>query len=191
MKLANVTTVYKKGNRSEKHNYRPVSLLPNLSKVFERCIYNKIAQIFNKILSKHQCGFRQGHSPQNCLIVLLQKWKESVDQGHVFRALLTELSKTFECLAHNLLIAKLNAYGFDNEAVRFVYNYIASRKKITKISDTYSSWHEILWGVPQDSILGPLLFNIDICDLFFVIEDCDRYCKLCRYQYPIFKREKC
>ena len=83
MKLANVTPVHKKGNRSEKDNYRPVNILPNLSKVFERYIYNQIAQIFNKILSKHQCGFKKGHSAQHSLIVL-EKWKESVDQGHVF-----------------------------------------------------------------------------------------------------------
>ena len=113
MKLANARPVHKKGNRSEEDNYRPVSILPNLSKIFERCIYNQIAQFFEKILSKYQCGFRQGHSAQHCLIALLEKWKESVDQEHVFGALLTDLSKAFDCLPHNCLIAKLNAYGFD------------------------------------------------------------------------------
>ena len=96
----------------------------------------------------------------------------SVDQGHVFGALLTDLSKAFDCLPHNLLIAKLNAYGFDNNAVRFVYDYLISRKQRTKISDTHSSWQEILSEVPQGSILGPLLFNIDTCDLFLTIMDC-------------------
>ena len=107
-KLANVTPVHKKGNRSEKGNCRPVSILPNLSKVFERYIHNQIDQFFDKVLSKHQCGFRKGRSAQPSLIVLLEKWKESADLGHVFRALLTDLSKAFDCLPHNL-IAKLNA----------------------------------------------------------------------------------
>ena len=138
MKLGNVTPVHKKGNHSEKDNYRPVSVLLNLSKVFERCIYSQIAQFFDKILPKHQCSFRKGHSAQHSLIVFLEKWKESVEQGHVFGALLTDLSKVFECLPHSLLIAKLNAYGFDNKAARFVYDYLTSRKQRTKISDTYS-----------------------------------------------------
>ena len=73
MKLANVTPLHKEGNRSEKDNYGPVSILTNLSKVFERCIYNQIAQFFDKLLSKHQCSFRKGHSVQHSLIVLLEK----------------------------------------------------------------------------------------------------------------------
>ena len=173
MKLVNVTPVHKKGYRSEKDNYRSVSILPNLSKVFERCISNQIAQFFDKILSKHQCGFRNSHSSQHSLVVFLEKWKESVDEGHVFGALLTDLSKAFDCLPHNLLIAKLKAYGFDNKAVRSVYDYPTSRKQRAKISDTYSSCQEILSGVPQGSILRPLLFNTDICNLLFIIEDCD------------------
>ena len=79
MKLAFVTPAHKNGNRLEKDNYRLVSILPNLSKVFERCIYNQISQFFDKILSKHQCVFRQGHSALHFRAVLLEKWKESVD----------------------------------------------------------------------------------------------------------------
>ena len=81
--------------------------------------------------------------------------------------------KTFDCLSHNLLISKLNAYGFDNKAVRFVFYYLTSRKQRTKITDTYNSWQEILSGMPQSSKQRPLLFNIDICDLLFIIVDCD------------------
>ena len=138
MKLANVTPVHKKVNRSEKDNYHSVSILPNLSKVFEICIHNQIAHFFDKMLSKHQCGFKKGRSAQYSLIVLLERQKESVELGHVFGALLTDLLKAFDCLPHNLLIAKLNAYGFDNKTMMFIYDYLTSRKQRAKISDTYS-----------------------------------------------------
>ena len=91
MKQSNVTSAHKKENRSGKDNYRPVSILPYLEKVFERRIFNQIAQFFDKILSKHQCSFRKGHSAQHSPVVLLQKWKGSADQGNVLGALLTKL----------------------------------------------------------------------------------------------------
>ena len=173
MKLANVTPVYKKGSRSDKGNYRPVSILPNLSKIFERYVYRQISKFFDAILSKYQCGFRRGHGAQHCLIELLEKWHVSVDQALEFGALLTDLSKAFDCLPHSLLLAKLSAYGFDMKALRFINDYSIDRKERTKISDTYSSWEEILYAVPQGSILGPLLFNIHLCDLFVIMDQHD------------------
>ena len=91
----------------------------------------------------------------------------------MFGALLTDLSNAFDCLDHELLIAKLNAYGFSLTALKLVHNYLSNRKQRTKINSTYSSLLEIIFGVPQGSILGPLLFNIFLIDLFFIIEDAD------------------
>ena len=104
---------------------------------------------------------------------MLKKWKRSVDNSEMFGALLTDLSKAFDCLEHELLIAKLNAYGFSLTALTLVHNYLSNRKQRTKINSTYSSLLEIIFGVPQGSILGPLLFNIFLIDLFFIIEDSD------------------
>ena len=166
LKLADVALVYKKKSKVSKDNYRPVSILSNISNVYERCIYDQIQTYFDKILSKYQCGFRKGYNSQHCLIALIEKWKKSVDNGGAFGALLTGLSKAFDFLSHELLIVKLHAYGFDKRSLVLIYNKLSSRKQRVTVNDSYSSWSEILFGVPKGSILGPLLFNIFLCDMF-------------------------
>ena len=101
---------------------------------------------------------------------MLEKWKRAVDNGKVFGILLTVLCKAFHCHSHELLLAKLYAYL---SIKSHIHSYLANRKQITKINSSYSSWEEILFGVPQASILGPLLFNIFLCDMFFVLSQTD------------------
>ena len=122
---------------------------------------------FDQILSKYQCGFRQGYNTQHCLLMMVEKWKEALDKGGLGGALLTDLSKAFDCIKHDLLIAKLAAYGFDSHSLSFVFSYLNERKQRTKIHNSYSPYANIACGVPQRSVLGPLFFNINICDMFF------------------------
>ena len=132
-------------------------------------------QFFLKIFSfKYQCGFRKGYRVQHCLLVMREKWKKIVAYGGVFGALLTDSSKAFDCIPLDLLIAKfLIAYGFQTDALNLVYGYLPNTKQIVKINETFSCWKDIEYGVPEGSILGPLLFNIHLCDLFYFVEDLD------------------
>ena len=94
-----------------------------------------------------------------------REMEKVVDNGVAFGALLTDLSKAFDCIPHDLIIAKLEAYGFQIDALRLVYDYQSNRKQRVKLNVTFSSWRDIEYGVPQGSILGPLLFNIHLCNL--------------------------
>ena len=98
---------------------------------------------FDPIFSKNQCGFRQGHSAQHSLLVMIEKWKESLDKGGLAGALMTDLSKAFDCLKYDLFIAKLHAYGLDEQAVRFIHSYLSDRKQRTKINNKYSPFSDI------------------------------------------------
>ena len=100
------------------------------------------------IFSKHQCGFRKGFGTQQCLLTLLEKWKNAVDKSKMFGVLLTDLFKASDCLNHELLIAKLNAYGFILPALKLIHDYLSNRKQRVRINDSYSLWQAILFAVP-------------------------------------------
>ena len=127
----------------------------------------------NQIFSKYQCGFKKGYNAQHCLIAIIEKWCKLLDIGGHAGALLTDLSIAFDYIDHELLIAKLHAYGFDNHVPKFIYSYLKGRKQRTKINSSYSSIAEIWFGLSQGSILGRLLFNSYICDLFYDIDALD------------------
>ena len=99
-----------------------------------------------------------------------------LDSNGAYAALLTDLSKAFDCLTHSLLVAKLHAYGFDKTSTEYLKDYLSHRKEKIKINKTFNNWTIILPGVPQGSILGPLLFNVFLCDLFLFIANIDLVC---------------
>ena len=173
LKKTDVSPVFKKGNHNDKINYRPVSILHSLSKNYEHLFYNQINQMTKNALSIFQCSFRKKYSSQHVLIAMIEKARKILDKGGTFGALLTDLSKAFDCMTHDLLIAKLHALNFDMNALNLIFDYLTGRKQRVKINSSFSSYLDIFQGVPQGSILGPLLFNLFLCDLFLFVEEAD------------------
>ena len=171
LKVADVIPVFKKEDPNNKANYRPISLLPIISKIFERVLFEQIEKFSENILSPKLCGFRKGHSTQHALLNLLKNWQKTSDKSGVIGTVLMDLSKAYDCLPHDLLIAKLSAYGFEDSATSLIFDYHSKRYQRVKIGSVFSSYLEILRGVPQGSILGPILFNIVINDLIFFIQE--------------------
>ena len=149
MKNADITPFFKKGDLLNISKHRPVSILPSDSKIFEKLLISQINNYIDPYLSIYLCGFRKGMSAQNGLLFMLEKWKKCLDEKGSAGILLTDLSKAFDCLIHDLLLAKLNAYGFDYMTIKLLHSYLTERFQRVKINSNYSLWSKILFGVPQ------------------------------------------
>ena len=170
--MADVIPIFKKDDPFEKANYRPISLLPSLSKVYEILIYQQLNAFLENKLSP-LCGFRSRYSTQHALLNLINKWHSCLDNSGVVGTTLMDLSKAFDCLPHELALAKLHAYGVDIKSLKLLQDYLSNRTQRGKLDSTFSSWLKILLGVPQASILGPLLFNIFLNNILRFVEKTD------------------
>ena len=137
LKHADVTPVHKKKDKSDKANCRRVSILPKISKIYEKLIYSQLYDCFDDILPPSQCGFRKRHSTQHCLLVILEKYKESVEKGSEFGSVLTDLSKAFDCIDHKLLIAKLFWYGISPSSLNLIFSYLSNRTQRVEIKTSF------------------------------------------------------
>ena len=166
-------SLYKRDGRQEKSNYKPVSILSNVSKAYERCLYDQIYDFFENQFSRYQCGFCKDFNTQNILLSMIEKMLLARDKKDVCEAILTDLSKALDCTSHDVLIAKWNAYGFEQNSLNVIHNYIFGGSQKTKVGLSFSDLLDILYGQLQGSILGSLLFNINLWDLFLSEYSCE------------------
>lgn len=167
LKIAKVIPVYKKGSTSEVGNYRPISILPVFSKIFESIINKQLCAYLDKfdVLSKTQFGFRSKHSTKLALADLTADIAEHMDNGSTTLGIFIDLRKAFDTINHNILLKKLEHYGIRGIALNWFETYLHLRKQYVWAGGSVSEQRDILCGVPQGSILGPLLFLIYINDI--------------------------
>ena len=167
LKIANVIPLYKCDDPKLFNNYQPVSVLPSVSKVFERIMYNRLVAYLNeyKILFSYQFGFRKQHSTYMALMTLIDKLTKCLDNDEYVIGFFLDISKAFDTVDHTILLQKLSVYGIRGNALSWFESYMKDRRQFVTYNGVLSETKILQCGVPQGSILGPLLFLIYINDL--------------------------
>jgi hypothetical protein len=167
LKHEHITPVHKKGPKTEPENYRPIAIISPISKIFEMCLSNQMVEYLTtkNVLSSSQFGFQRGKSANDAIVYLTEKIRLELDRGNNVYAAFLDLSKAFNSIDHIVLKEKLKEIGFRDESITLVSNYLSNRRQRTKVNDTLSDVIETNIGVPQGTILGPLIFLIYVYDI--------------------------
>jgi len=166
-RAGNITPIFKKGTKTDASNYRPMSLTSIVCKLFESIIRDHIVQFFvhNSLFSNKQYGFIKGRSTVLQLLNILDDWTERLESGGQIDVIYTDFEKAFDRVPHNRLISKLYKYNINENIIKWIKAYLHNRVQRVKINSCFSDWANVVSGIPQGSILGPLLFIIYINEL--------------------------
>ncbi|XP_055525286.1 uncharacterized protein LOC129718490 isoform X3 [Wyeomyia smithii] len=162
LKAAKVVPIHKKGQKSNISNYRPISILPTLSKPFEKLIEQRLRSFLNrnKIIHSNQYGFQPNSNTTSAIVNIINTIQQNIDQRKMCSTIFIDVSKAFDCVHHSILLSKLGSYGIRNNALELFKTYLTGRKQRVIIGNHTSSDLTVKFGVPQGSVLGPLLFNV-------------------------------